>query len=344
MNPAHPLHITLNVEPYRLDSGQEARLSAECGCGPGGVVLRVLQGQPDLDTADAPETQVLVTEDVPRDLARWPRLRLIQLVSAGINQLEDHPVLTSDIPLATAAGVHAVPIAEHVVCMLLMLTHNVPAAAAFTSDRRWPDRVALASTTVRGKTAGLIGYGGIGRECGRQLQALGMRIICLKHSPDVRRHAGFTAAPGTGDPDGRVPARWFAPGELGQMLPACDVLVVTAPRTRDTTGMIGRNELQLLPRGARVIVVSRGGIVDEAALGEALRSGRLAGAAVDAFVNEPPHPTHPLFAAPNAILTPHVSGVFAEQWAATFELVCQNLRRLVTNQPLLNRVDPRRGY
>jgi phosphoglycerate dehydrogenase-like enzyme len=128
------------------------------------------------------------------------------------------------------------------------------------------------------------------------------------------------------------------------MLPECDVLVVTAPRTRDTTAMIGRDELRLLPRGARVIVVSRGGIVDEAALADALRSRHLAGAAVDAFVNEPPDPDHPLFNAPNVILTPHISGVFQGQWPVTFELVCENLRRLVTDQPLLNRVDPRRGY
>jgi phosphoglycerate dehydrogenase-like enzyme len=343
MSHAHPLHITLNVDPYQLDPAQEARLSAECGRA-GGMALRVLRGWPDLDTVHAPETQVLVTEDVPRDLNRWPELRLIQLVSAGINQLEDHPVLASGIPLATAAGVHAVAIAEHVICTLLMLAHHMPAAAAFTTDRRWPDRMALASTSVRGKTAGLIGYGGIGRECARQLHALGMRIACLKHNPDVRQHAGFTAAAGTGDPGGRIPERWFGPGGLREMLPACDVLVVTAPRTRETTAMIGRDELRLLSRGARVIVVSRGGIVDEAALADALCSGQLAGAVVDAFVNEPPDPSHPLFRAPNVILTPHVSGVFAEQWTATFELMCQNLRRLLTNQPLLNRVDPRRGY
>jgi phosphoglycerate dehydrogenase-like enzyme len=128
------------------------------------------------------------------------------------------------------------------------------------------------------------------------------------------------------------------------MLPQCDALVVSAPRTAKTFGMIGRDELALLPQSTKVIIVSRGGIVDETALAAAMRSGRLGGAAVDAYVREPPDPDNPLFDAPNLLMTPHVSGVFSEQWSVFCELLCQNLARYVRGETVLNVADGERGY
>jgi phosphoglycerate dehydrogenase-like enzyme len=268
----------------------------------------------------------------------------VQLVSAGINQLEGHPVWSTGVPVATAAGTHAVAIAQYTVCTLLMLMHHMAQASAFKTTRQWPDRVALAGSLLRGRTAGLLGYGGIGRECARQLHALGMRIVCLKNRPDARAYGGFIAFDGTGDADGKLPEKWFGPDGLTEMLPQCDALVVSAPRTAKTFGMIGRDELALLPQSTKVIVVSRGGIVDETALAAAMRSGRLGGAAVDAYVREPPDPDNPLFDAPNLLMTPHVSGVFSEQWSVFCELLCQNLARYVRGETVLNVADGERGY
>jgi phosphoglycerate dehydrogenase-like enzyme len=321
---------------------QRERIAAACGGRP--VEICILDDLTDLDRIDPADAEVLVSEDVPRDLARWPKLRFVQLLSAGVNQLQDHPVWDSPIVVATAAGTHAVVMAQYVTSALLMLVHHLPRATAFKTTRQWPDRLSMASTMVRGQTAGLIGYGGIGRECARQLHALGMRIVCLKHRPQQRRHEGFVAFDGTGDPAGELPEQWFGPDQLREMLPQCDVLLVTAPRTAESAGMIGPEELALLPAGARVVVVSRGGIVNESALAEALRSGRLAGAAVDAYLEEPPSRDNPLFDAPNLVMTPHISGVFDDYWIIACEVLCRNLRRYVHGEPVLNRADGRRGY
>ncbi len=337
-----PLRITLNIDPYRLTEQQRSRISESCSERTADV--RLLAGVTDLDGVDSDGAEVLVSEDVPRNLARWPNLRFVQLMSAGINQLRDHPVWETNIGVATAAGTHAVVIAQYATCALLTLVHHLPRASTFRSTRQWPDRMSMASTMIRGQTVGLVGYGGIGRECARQLHALGMRVICLKNSPEKRQHEGFIAFEGSGDPTGSLPEQWFGPGQLREMLPLCDVLLITAPRTKETFGMIGRAELTALPDGARVIVVSRGGIVDESALAEALTSHLIAGAAVDAYVDEPPACDHPLFDAPNLLMTPHISGVFNEYWNIACDLLCRNLCRYVRGEQVLNIADGRRGY
>jgi phosphoglycerate dehydrogenase-like enzyme len=154
----------------------------------------------------------------------------------------------------------------------------------------------------------------------------------------------FLVWPGTGDPLGTIPERWFTPNDLHEMFPMCDVLLVTAPRTPDTRGLIGAQELAKLPRNAHVIVLSRGGIVDETALADALVTGRIAAAWVDTYLEEPPTATHPLFDAPNVTLTPHMSGVYADYWKHFPKLLAENLRRLVSDEPLLNLARGNLGY
>ncbi|MEO6874367.1 MAG: NAD(P)-dependent oxidoreductase, partial [Opitutaceae bacterium] len=131
---------------------------------------------------------------------------------------------------------------------------------------------------------------------------------------------------------------------LREMLPLCDVLVVAVPFTPHTVGMIGRDELALLRKGGRVIIISRGGIVDEAALAAALRDGQLAGAAVDCFVQEPPPSDHPFYDAPNLIMSPHMAGAYEGFWPAMIGLFTENLRRFHLGQPLLNQANKRLGY
>jgi phosphoglycerate dehydrogenase-like enzyme len=334
---SEPLRIMLNIAPYRLDVVQQKRLTDFSGAG--SAIVQMLSPADDLQRFDGAETDVLVTEDVPRDLRRWPKLKWIQLVSAGIDHLDDHPIWRSKIAVTTASGIHAVPIAQYALCTLLMLIHKMPEVTRFKETTRWPDRGRLGSTQLRGLTAGLIGYGSIGRECARQFRAMGMKVVCLKKDPNRRRQDGFVPVAGIGDLAGEIPERWFAPDQLHEMLPMCDVLVVTAPRTAQTLGMIGARELALLPKGARVIVVSRGGIVEEAALSAALSDGQVSGAAVDCFLTEPPAADNPLFMAPNVILTPHISGVFDEYWPILFELLIQNLSRYARGKALVNQVN-----
>lgn len=336
------MQILLNIAPYALTEGDRRQMRQAC---PGMRIECAPPTWPEAaDGIDRARVEVLVTEQVPRDLAAWPRLRYVQLLSAGVDHLEDHPIWMRAIPVATASGIHSVPMGQFATAALLMLVHRMPALLEFKSTRQWPDRVRLACSSVRGLVAGILGYGSIGRECARQWRALGLRILCLKRDPLRRQDAGFNGWPGTGDPKGRIPERWFGPDELGDFLPRCDVLLVTAPRTARTRGVIGPSELSLLKPTSRVIVLSRGGLIDEEALAAALREGRLAGAAVDCFLREPLPETSPLFAAPNLVLTPHMSGVFDGYWPMALTLLCENLRRLVKGSPLVNLARGDLGY
>ncbi len=306
--------------------------------------LEIDQRNVPADQLDGAGVEILVTELVPRDLSGWNQLRWVQLLSAGANQILDHPIQQTKLPVTTASGTHAVPIAQYVTCTWLMMAHRMEQLLKFKPTHTWPNRVALAGTTLRGLTAGIVGYGSIGRECARQLDALGMRIICQKHDPAKRRASGYVAWPGTGDPEGKIPAAWYGPGQLQEMLGQCDLVVVTVPSTPQTQGMIDRRELGWLKPGARMVIISRGGIVNEAALADALRGGQLAEAAVDCFVREPIPPEHFFFDVPNLIMTPHMSGVYSGFWPQLVGLLGENLRRYHSGLPLLNLTSRQNGY
>ena len=296
------------------------------------------------ENLDGTGVEILVTEQVPRNLEAWSSLRWVQLMSAGANQLLNHPIQQTKIPVTTASGTHGVPIAQYVTCAWLMMIHRMPQLLQFKSARAWPNRLALAGTTSRGLTAGIVGYGSIGRECARQLSALGMRVVCLKRDPTVRADAGYNAWPGTGDATGAIPEKWFGPDQLREMLGQSDLVVVTVPSTPQTEGMIGARECAWLKPGARMIIISRGGIVAEPALADALRAGQLAEAVVDCFVREPLPPDHFFFDVPNLILTPHISGVYEGFWPLMVGLIGENLRRFKSDQPLLNLTSRQHGY
>jgi phosphoglycerate dehydrogenase-like enzyme len=174
------------------------------------------------------------------------------------------------------------------------------------------------------------------------LHALGLRILAL--DPAGKRDDGYNVWPGTGDPEGTLPERWFTPAKLHDMLPECDVLVVAVPLTPHTEGMIGAAELALMRPGAKVIIISRGGIVQERALSDALKSGHLSGAAVDCYVQEPPSSDHFFYDTPNLIMTPHMAGAYEGFWPAMLRLFTENFRRFVEGRPLLNQANKRLGY
>jgi len=296
------------------------------------------------DDLDGAGVEILVSDGVPTNLSQWPDLRWVQLLSAGANQLHGHKIWQTAIPITTASGTHGVPIAQFVPCTWLMMVHHMPELVEFKRSRAWPDRVALGCSTVRGMTVGIVGYGSIGRECARQLDALGMRVLCLKRDPASRSDNDYNAWPGTGDPQGLIPATRYGPGQLHEMLPNCDLVVVTAPSTPSTAGMMGAEVFARMKQTARLIVVSRGELVDEMALAAALRTGQLAEAVVDCYVREPLPPDHSYFDVPKLIMTPHMSGVYDGFGPAMITLIAENLRRFNGGLPLLNRADSQRGY
>lgn len=309
--------------------------------------IRVSQADPE--RADYAGIDVLYAGAPPRDLARAPRLRWVQLHMAGVNALADHPLYTgSTIPLTTTSGVHAATIAEYAVTMLLALAHRVPRMVEWQRRGGWPpdeERWPLfVPSEVRGATLGIIGYGSIGRELARIARsAFSMSVLACKRDPSRRADDGYHL-PGTGDPEGVLPDEWLGPDRLGSLLERSDVVVLCAPLTQDTRGLIGAKALARMKRSAYFINVGRGASVDEVALAEALREGRLAGAAVDVFAQEPPPAGHPLYAVDGVIVSPHVSGFLPSYDDKCSVLFAENLRRFLGGEPLLNLVDRARGY
>ncbi len=143
----------------------------------------VVCAEPNLDSLDGTDVAILVTEPVPRDLAKWPKLRWVQLLSAGSNHLKDHPIWETDIAVTNGSGTHGVPIAQYITVTWLMMMHRMTELLKFKASHKWPNRAALANDVVRDLTVGIIGYGAIGRESARQLSSLGMRVLCLKRDP-----------------------------------------------------------------------------------------------------------------------------------------------------------------
>jgi len=293
----------------------------------------------DVSTLDDGEVEVLIGGGAPDDLGRVPSLRWLQVRSAGVDHMTADPPWQKGLLVTNAKGVYAVPIGEYVSGMVLRVHQPAATWSADQAAHHWPDEPSLIDP-IRGKTAVIAGYGSIGREVARQLAALGMRIVAIKPHPDARADASYRV-PGTGDPDGSIPERIVGDDGLLDAVREADVLVLTMPLTDASRGVIGREVLAALPPRAWLINVSRGALVDEPALLEALRAGRLAGAVLDVFGEEPLPSDSPWWDAPNVIVTPHASGHTLRFFD---ELVVENVRRYLAGEPLLNPVDPERGY
>ena len=282
---------------------------------------------------------------VPTDLARFPRLRWLHIPWAGVEFLLDHPVRHSQVVVTNASGVHATPIAEHVFALLLALARHLPKMLAHQAQASWPKGAwnAFRSPELRGMTLGIIGYGSIGREVGRLGAAFGMTVLACNRSGVRTPDTGWREA-GVGDLDGSIPAAWYSPARLLEMLPQCDAVVLAAPLTAESQGIIGREALAAMKPTAYFINIARGAQVDQDALVEALRAGRIAGAGLDVVTPEPLPSDHPLWRMENVILSPHVSASTPEWGRRVCDVFAENLRRYVAGEPLLNQVDWERGY
>jgi phosphoglycerate dehydrogenase-like enzyme len=295
--------------------------------------------------AGYPDVEVLYGFDVPpRLLELAPRLRWLQLHTAGADHLRDHPVFKSDIAITTVSGIHATPIAEYALASILAYRWQVPQWTRCQRDGEWPaGRWDLfARPELRGSTLGILGYGSIGREVARLGHAFGMRVLALRRSAGSADR-GY-AVVGTGDPEGRLPERFCPPEALHEMLAECDYVVVTLPLTAATHHWIGEAEFRAMKPTAYLVNVARGAIVDEGALVRALNEGWIAGAGLDVFEQEPLPPDNPLWGLDKALLSPHVSGFTPHYDARAAALFAQNLARYLADQPLLNLVDKEQGY
>jgi D-3-phosphoglycerate dehydrogenase len=227
--------------------------------------------------------------------AAAPRLSVIGVASVGIDRIDLDAATRAGVMVVNAPTGNTIAAAEHTMALMLALLRRIPAADASVKSGEW-ERAAYTGQELRGKTLGVIGLGKIGKAVARRAGGFEMRV--LASDPYL-----------TEDQVSEHGARLVGMPEL---LHRSDVITVHTPLTPQTRGLLGRAQLEATKRGAFVLNVARGGIVDEAALADALTSGQLAGAAVDVYSVEPMAHDNPLRTAPNVVLTPHLGASTAE--------------------------------
>ena len=266
-------------------------------------------------------------ELTPARLEAARHLRWIQCAYAGVDamlaavpQLREHPVI-----LTNARGMHAATIADHVFMFMLAWARNLP---GYLDQQRRAQWRRLPTRQLAGETLAVVGLGAIGREVARRARTFGMRVLACRRHPQPEEGLDLVVGP----------------GDLRRILEPAQWVVVSAALTPETRHLIGREELAALRPDAFLINIARGPVVDEAALVEALRERRIAGAGLDVFEEEPLPPDHPLWTLDNVLITPHNAGAMRDYTGAALELFLDNLRRFRQGQPLRNVVDKVRGY
>lgn len=261
------------------------------------------------------------------------RLRWVHSGAAGVGGSLFPEMRESDVLLTNSAGIHAEPMAEHALAMILHFARGLDVAAAGKRERRWrhPTLTGHESPVVElgGARLGVVGYGGIGRAVGRRGAALGMRVRAIRRSP------------------GDLPAeleRLDGPEGLDDLLRWARFVVLTVPETEETRGLIGGPELGLMGEDAVLINLARGGVVDEEALTEALAERRLRGAGLDVFRREPLPPGSRLWTLENVLITPHTASVSPVFWRRETALILRNIGRYLAGEELENLVSKERGY
>ena len=256
------------------------------------------------DTID--DVEVLFCTVPMSNFSEMGCVRWVQIASSGYAQLFPHNLAERGIRATNARGCFDVPIAEWNIAMMINLRRNLPQMSRNQQLRVW-DRSAIFQRDVRGMTVGFWGYGGLGRETARLAKCMGMRVhVLTRHG--VQPAPYIYRVPGTGDPDGTLPDRVFLAGSEKEFLSGLDFLILAMPMTRETEGIVGMKELCALPETAFLLNPARGPLIQEEALLQALREGRIAGAAIDTHYLYPLPPEHPLWSFPNVILTPHIAG------------------------------------
>ncbi|GAC1650079.1 MAG: D-2-hydroxyacid dehydrogenase [Herpetosiphon sp.] len=304
------------------------------------------QGADEIDKALRGGIEILYHSRGDFDPGLAPDLRWMQASSAGIDHLHGTPIWHSDVVLTSANGIHAVQIGEYVMMAVLAHFHRLPAMQRLQLAGVWPSgegRERLMPQELRGATIGIIGYGAIGRETARLAAAFGMRVLATAGRSADHRFDGWTS-PGTGDPDGSIPERFFPLGELTTLLEQSDAVVLSLPLTERTEKLIGSRELAAMQRHALLVNIGRGRLVDQSALLEALRQQRIGGVALDVTDPEPLPPDDLLWALAPAIITPHIAGMSRLYADRAVDLFATNLARYLKHEPLLNQVDRGAGY
>lgn len=314
---------------YLAGSWSEAQLEEARRLAPEVEVISGLDVERALlhaERAQAVEAQLLS----PAFLERAERLRWVAALSAGVERTLALPGLAQrpDLVITSAKGVHGPVIAEHVFALLLSHVRGLERHRAAQARGSWSrDGDGLGS--LAGRSVLIAGLGGIGEQVALRARAFGMRVLATVRTPRERPECVDRLETGE---------------QLDLLLPEAEFLVICLPLTPETEGLFDARRLALLPRGAYLVNIARGALVDTAALTAALESGHLSGAGLDVTEPEPLPPGHPLWKLPGVTLTPHVAGRAELTSSRRWALQRENLRRFARGEALLNVVDPAAGY
>ena len=292
-------------------------------------------------------TEVLYTTGYFPEPEQAPKLRWIQVNSAGVNHALDYSIVQAeDIIVTTTSGIHASNMAHY--CLMTMLMFNYNMRQAFELQRRaeWPAEPhgIFSPVDMDMQTVGIVGYGSIGRELARICSAIGMTVLATKRDISSTEELNAFAMPDLGDPSGDIPDRIYPADTVTSMAKDCDYLVITVPHTEETEHLVDDDVFRAMKESAVLVNVSRGAVVDEKALITALSAEVIAGAALDVFEEEPLPSTSPLWNLDNVIITPHFSGFTRDYHKKAALVFKENLRRYLENVPLLNQLNRAKGY
>jgi phosphoglycerate dehydrogenase-like enzyme len=338
------LDLSATSRNWALPDDGEARIRRETP--PGWEVVRVsatTSSDGDGPTDGSDEAARLIRDAeayfgfgfTPDLLAAAKRLRWVHSAAAGVGNVLSTDIGATDILLTNSAGIHGAPIAEFVVAGILHFLRGLDVAIAQQQRREWSKTFFVADDSPLREISEcrvlIVGTGGLGGHTARRLSGLGATCVGVRRRPELGAPEGF--------------ARVVGMSALDNELPGADVLVLAAPLTADTSQLMTRPRLERLPAGAIVVNVARGALLDEPALAEMLERGRLRGAVLDVFQQEPLPPTSPLWQLRNALVVPHVSPVSPGRfWPRQLDLFLDNWRRYVKGEPLRNLVDKQAGY
>lgn len=299
---------------------------------------------PDLELMEASSNDAILNEIesaeavfgylTAEQFAAAKDLKWIQTPDAGMEGLFNAipNIVNTDVVVTNSRGAGAPMIGEHGVALMFALARQLPRFWADKQAHRWDQDGALAIVEYLGdKTCGIVGFGKSGREIGWRAKALGMDVIAVDEQP-------VDGEPIVGEVWGR--------SRLNDLLVLADYVVITAPYTASNENMIGADELALMKSTARIVVTSRGRLVDHNALVAALKSGEIAGAGLDTTIEEPLPADDELWDLPNVIITPHIAGNSEREMLdkRTVDIFAENLRHYVSGSPLINVVDKQRQY
>jgi len=267
----------------------------------------------------------------PEEFVLCKKLRWLHLGVAGVEKSLHSALVSSEVIVTNARGIHSDVMSEYVLAAILSCANRFDLAAAAKPPKEWRQKeIVRHRHSVVGKTVGIIGAGAIGSAAARLCRVCGMKAIGIRRSPKKGAPEGFEKIYGIDD--------------LPQLLAESDYVVLAAPLTSETQGLLGAAQFAMMKPSAFFINIARGAMVDEAALIAALREKKIAGAVLDVFAEEPLPAKSPLWTLENVFITPHISGNFEQYVERVGKQFAENLARYLRGEALMNVVDKKTGY